>query len=164
MTLGQFALCVDAPKRWVQNAFQALDLPPRYTPELARRLALARAIKRASGTPLRQVFPHAAAVLAAWPTQRTWRLVGPDGAVRVTIDLERFLSAFYTRLSLARCWYAEKRRGRPRKQKRRGVEWAEWYGVDISLLRAQLQLTPEERLRRLDRAVQELGELRVVGA
>jgi hypothetical protein len=162
MTLGQFATAVGAPKRWVQNAFQALALPPRYTEPLARRLAFARAVKDACGMPLRRAFPLAADALARWPAHRTWERREPDGAVRVVIDLERFLSDYAVRLSLSRTFYAEKRRGRPRKRSLRGVALAKWYGVDVSLLVESLKRTPEERLRTLDQAVEELRTMRVV--
>jgi hypothetical protein len=162
MTLGQFSTAVGAPKRWVQNAFQALGLPAAYTEPLARRLAFAKAVKEACGMPLRRAFPLAEEALARWPAHRTWELREPDGAVRVVIDLERFLSDYAVRLSLSRTWYAEKRRGRPRKRRRRGIALARWYGVDISLLRESLKRTPEDRLRTLDRAVEELRSMRVV--
>ncbi len=162
MTLGQFAVAVGAPKRWVQNAFQALGLPPRYTAELARRLSFARTVKAASKMSLRRAFPLAEEALAQWPQHRTWEFAGPDGVVRLTLDLERFLSDCAVRLSLARCRYAEKRRGRPPKKRRRGIAWARWYGVDISLLEASLRLTPEQRLKRLDEAVEFFREARIV--
>ena len=112
--------------------------------------------------PLRQAFPLAADALARWPEHRTWELTGPEGVVRTTLDLERFLSDCTIRLSLARCWYAETRRGRPLAKRRRGIAWAKWYGVDISLLEASLRLTPEQRLRRLDEAVEDLKKMRLV--
>ncbi|MDH3570272.1 MAG: hypothetical protein OER89_08800 [Gemmatimonadota bacterium] len=162
MTLGQFAVAVGAPARWVQNAFQALGLPARYTEDLARRLSFARTVKTACGMPLRQAFPLAEEALARWPRHRTWELAGPDGVVRMTLDLERFLSDCSVRLSLARCRYAEKRRGRPPKTRRRGIAWAKWYGVDISLLEASLRLTPEQRLRRLDEAAEFFRKARMI--
>ena len=162
-TLGQFATAVGAPRRWVQNAFQALDLPAVYTEPLARRLAFAKAVKEACGMPLRRAFPLAEEALARWPAHKTWELVEPDGAVRVEIDLERFLSDYAVRLSLSRTYYAEKRRGRPRKRKLRGIALAKWYGVDVSLLVESLKRTPEERLRQLDEAVEAFKSMRIVG-
>jgi hypothetical protein len=163
MTLGQFATAVGAPKRWVQNAFQALGLPAVYTEPLARRLAFARTVKEACGMPLRRAFPLAEEALARWPAHRTWEHRDPDGAVRVVIDLERFLSDYAVRLSLSRTYYAEKRRGRPRKRKLRGIALAKWYGVDVSLLVESLKRTPEERLRLLDEAVEAFKSMRIVG-
>jgi hypothetical protein len=160
MTLGQFATAVGASKRWVQNAFQALGLPPEYSEPLARRLAFAKALKEACGTPLRRGFPLAGNVLARWPAERSWESPDADGAVRVTIDLERFLSDYAVRLSLSRTWYAEKRRGRP--WKRRGVALATWWGVDLTLMDESLKRTPAERLERLDEAVAFFKSMRIV--
>ncbi|HET7038472.1 MAG TPA: hypothetical protein VFH97_01210 [Gemmatimonadales bacterium] len=161
MTLGQFATAVGASRRWVQNAFQALALPPRYTEDLARRLAFARTVKQACGMPLRRAFPLAAEALARWPAEKRWELRDPDGAVRVAVELERFLSSYAVRLSLSRTWYAQKRRGRP--WKRRGLALARWYGVDLTLLDEQLKRTPAERLKRLDENVEFLRAMRIVG-
>ena len=162
MKLGEFATAVGAPRRWVQNAFQALGLPARYSEPLARRLAFARAVKEACGMPLRRAFPLAEGALARWPAHKDWELREADGAVRVAIDLERFLSDYAVRLSLSRTFYAEKRRGRPRKRKLRGLALAKWYGVDVSLLVESLKRTPEERLRLLDEAVEAFKAMRVV--
>jgi hypothetical protein len=163
MTLGQFSTAVGAPRRWVQNAFQALGLPAIYTEPLARRLAFTKALKEACGMPLRRAFPLAEEALGRWPAHKTWELRDPDGAVRVVIDLERFLSDYAVRLSLSRTFYAEKRRGRPPKRKRRGLALGKWYGVDISLLEESLKRTPEERLRLLDEAVEAFKSMRIVG-
>lgn len=162
MTLGQFSTAVGAPKRWVQNAFQALGLRAEYTEPLARRLAFAKAVKEACGMPLRRAFPLAGEALARWPAQKTWELREPDGAVRVVMDLERFLSDYAVRLSLSRTFYAEKRRGRPPKRRRRGLALARWYGVDITLLQESLKRTPAERLRRLDEAREFFTKAKVV--
>lgn len=154
MTLGQFAIAVGAPKRWVQNACAALGLPRRYTEGLARRLAFAKLLKDACRTPLVRAYPLAAAALAAWPGRRTWVHHAPDGVVTVAVDLERFLSDCVTRLSLARCFYAERQRGRATKRRRRGVAWAKWYGVDVTLLHSSLRQTPAQRFQRLEDAAQ----------
>jgi hypothetical protein len=163
MTLGQFATAVGAPRRWIQNAFQALGLPAQYSEPLARRLAFAKTVKEACGMPLRRAFPLAGEALARWPAHKTWELRETDGAVRVVLDLERFLSDYAVRLSLSRTFYAEKRRGRPRKRELRGIALAEWYGVDVSLLVESLKRTPEERLRLLDEAVEAFKSMRIVG-
>ena len=152
MTLGQFSVLVGTRKRWVQNAFQALGLPPTYTVQVARRLAFARALKEAAGMPLRHGYQLADDALIGWPTRDTWQLIDSDGTVRLTMDLERFLVRCSVRLSLARTRYAERRRGRPPKRTLRGLELAKWYGVDVSLLRASLELTQTRRFRRLEEA------------
>jgi hypothetical protein len=74
--------------------------------------------------------------------------------VQVELDLLRFLSDYAVRLSLSRTWYAERRRGRPPQQRLKGVALAKWYGEDISLLESSLRLTPTERLRRMEDALE----------
>jgi hypothetical protein len=154
MTLGQFATAVGATPRWVQNAFAALGLDATYTEPRARRLAFARDLKVACRLPLNRGWVLAPEALAAWPGENIWSLVEPNGVVRVTVDLERFLSTYAVRLSLARCWYAEKARGRPRKGRLKGVAWARWYGVDLSLVQASLCQGVDDRLRRNDEALE----------
>jgi len=153
-------MAVGAPTRWVQNAHAALGLPAAYTPEGARRLAFARVVKEACGMPLVHAYPLAPDALAGWPRRRDWTHRGPAGAVIVTVDLERFLSDCHVRLSLARSWYAERRRGRPPRQQRRGVAWAQWYGVDVTLLEEAVRRTPAQRLDRLGETVAFLRSVR----
>lgn len=163
LTLGQYAMAVGAPTRWVQNAHAVLELGPNYTPEGARRLAFARLLKEGAGMPLVDGHPLAAPALAQWPRERTWTLAGPDGAAVVTVDLERFLSDCNVRLSLARSWYAERRRGRPPTRRRRGVEWAKWYGEDVTLFESTLRRTPAERLRVLEDNLAFIKSIRFTG-
>jgi hypothetical protein len=151
MKLGEYAVAVGASKRWVQNARAALGERGPYTEPGARRLAFARLVKETCSMPLRAAYPLATDALAAWPKQRSWSHRPADGAVSVTVDLERFLSDYAARLSLSRSFYAERRRGRPRK--RRGVALAKWYGVDVTLNEESLKLTPAQRLARLEGAV-----------
>jgi hypothetical protein len=152
MTLGAFARAVGASPRWVQNAFQALGIRAAYTEAEARQLALARLLKETCGLPLRKGFPLAKDALREWPNSRIWEITDPTRATGVVVDLEQFLAGFAVTLSLARCWFAEKRRGRPRKTRRRGLALASWYGVDATLLEENLKRTPAERLERLEQA------------
>lgn len=163
MTLGEFSTVVGAPKRWVQNAMAVLGLSAEYTVEGAKRLSFARVLNAACGMALVDAYPLGQDALAAWPTNRTWTLEGPDGVVSLTVDLERLLSNFAVRLSLSRSYYAERKRGRPRKHRRRGIAGARDYGIDIGLLQESLKLTPEERLRRLEDTLEFLQSVRVVG-
>lgn len=161
LTLRQFAIVVGAPKRWVQNTRAALHLRGPYTEEAARRLALARALHQACAMPLAPAYRMAGDALAAWPERRAWTHRSPDGAVALTVELDRFLADFAVRLSLARSFYGERRRGRPRR--RRGVALAKWYGADVSLLRSSLKLTPAQRLRRLEEAARFFRDAHRVG-
>lgn len=158
MKLGEYAVAVGATKRWVQNARAALGERGPYGESGARRLAFAKLVKETCSMPLRAAYPLAGAALAAWPAQRSWSYRPGDGAVSVTVDLERFLSDYAARLSLSRSFYAERRRGRPRK--RRGVALAKWYGVDVTLLVESLKLTPAQRLARLEEHVEFIKLLR----
>jgi hypothetical protein len=145
----------------VQNARAALRDRSPYGEAGARRLAFARVVKEATGMPLTAAYPLAAEALAAWPGRREWVYRPGDGAAAVTVDLERFLSDGAVRLSLARSYYAERRRGRPRK--RRGIALAKWYGADVTLLESSLRLTPAERLARLEEAARFFRGARRVG-
>lgn len=161
MTLGQFSTAVGAAPRWIQNALAVLGLPPRYTVAGARRLALARTLGETCDIPLGTAYPIARQALAQWPARRTWEHVGGDGVVRIVVDLERFLSSFAVRLSLAQVHYGERKRGRPARIRRRGLAAARAYGIDIGLLHASLERAPAERLRRLDDALAFFASARV---
>ena len=161
MTLGQFAAAVGAPPRWVQNAMAGLGLPAHYSSEGARRLALARELCGAVGMPLVDAYPLTARALKIWPKASIWEQEGPEGAVTLTIDLERFLSNFTVRLSLAWVHYAERKRGRPKKVRRRGLAAARAYGVDMSLLESSLRRQREQRLQWLEQDVEFLRSLRI---
>jgi len=150
MTLGRFAAVVGASPRWVQNALQALDLPPVYDEERAKTLGLARVIRESLGVPLVEAHPIAKEALASWPKLRRWRREDSVGIVVIEVDLERYLSSYASRLAFVRSRYSERKRGRrPRRRTGRLAAAAE-HGVDIGLIRRSLASTPEERLQRLD--------------
>lgn len=161
MTLGAFSILVGSSPRWAQNALTVLGLRPRYTVDLARRLALARELHETSGMPLVQAYPLAGRVLGGWPRRGRWGCSSPEGAVTVAIDLERFLSTFTVRLSLSRTLYAPRKPGRPSTKRRRGVALAREHGIDIGLLESSLRRTPEDRLQRLDADVSFVRTMRV---
>lgn len=163
MTLGQFATVVGAEPRWVQNARQVLGLGRVYDEERAKRLGVARQLHEAFGIPLVKAYPLAREALASWPDAKVWRHEDAAGIGALEVNLERYLSTYAVRLSLARNRYAEKRRGRPPKRRRkRGVAGAREYGEDISLLREQLKRTPAERLRTLEEALDFVRRTRVL--
>jgi len=147
----------------VQNARAALGLRKRYDLEGARRLGLARLLSQATHMPLRRAYGVAGKALQSWPERKEWAGENPDGSVRIVVDVERYLSAFATRLSLSRTYYLERRRGRPPNRVREPIAAAKAYGVDVSLLQESLKLTPEERVQRLDENVTFLKSVRVVG-
>lgn len=152
MTLGQFATAVGADPRWVQNASRVLGLSRRYSLERARFLFVARRLTEETGMPLTRAWALAPAVSRTWPDAREF--ISGHGPVRIVVDVERLLAEFAVRASLARSWYGERRRGRPAVGAERGVRYAVGYGVDVSLVESALALTPEERLRRNDEALE----------
>jgi hypothetical protein len=161
MKLGQFATIVGALPRWVQNAYQVLQLDPGYDEERAKLLGLARQLHEALGIPLVESWPLAQEALAAWPDQEIWRCEDTAGVVTLEVDVRRYLSNYAVRLSLARSSYGGTKRGRPRKGRKGGVAEARAYGIDIGLLREALERTPAERLRRLEDDVAFVQALRV---
>jgi hypothetical protein len=164
MTLGQFAAMMGAPPRWVQNASAVLRLRGPYDDERARHLGLARVLAESTGMPLVRAWPIAGDALAAWPRVRVWEDGTPDGPVRVVIDVERYLSAFATRLALVRTSYEERARGPRRRRPRNATAAARVRGVDVTLFDESLKLTPGERLRRLDEMSEFFGRARVARA
>jgi len=150
MTLGQLAVAIQAPPKWVLNANAVLQLAPAYSVQRARVLALTRLLEQAIGLPLKRAFHLAKATLRRPAEPASWRHESPDGIAAVVIDRERFLSDFTVNLSRARAGYCERRRGRPPRKRRRGVAAARHHGVDISLLRESLKHSAADRLRRLD--------------
>lgn len=152
MTLGEFSTIVGAPVRWVQNARAALRVRASYGIEEARRLGLARVIAEATGMGLGVAFQAAGEALAVWPAEREWARSNTDGSVRIVVDVERYLSGFASRLSLSRNYYGERQRGRQVKRVREPIAAASEYGWDVTLLSSGLNLSPAQRLRRLDEA------------
>ena len=148
MTLGQFAVAVGATPRWVLNALTRLGLPRRYGEPLARRLALARFIAEAVGTPLPQAFRLAARALAEADPHGTWRPGGEEpGGVSLAIEMPRFFTAYGVNLALARNGYGERVRGRRPRRRGSAVERAKAYGVDVTLFDSALRRGPEQHMR-----------------
>jgi hypothetical protein len=161
MTLGQFAVAVGAPPRWVLNALTRLGVPRRYSEPLARRLALARLLAEVVGVPLPEAFALAKRVLAEADPFGIWRLESPSGAIALTIEMPRFFTGYGARLALANTQYGEKRRGRKPSRRGSAGERARAYGVDTTLLSAQLSRTPQRRVSELNQNVEFLKNVRV---
>ncbi len=150
MTLGQLAVAIPAPPKWVLNANAVLQLAPAYSVQRARVLALTRLLEQAIGLPLKRAYRLAQQTLRKPGESASWRHESADGVAALVIDRERFLSDFTVNLSRAHAGYSERRRGRPPRRRRRGVAAARHHGVDISLLRESLKHSAADRLRRLD--------------
>ncbi len=146
MTLGRFAVAVGATPRWVLNALTRLGLPRRYGEPLARRLALARFVAEAAGTPLARAFALAGRALAEADPHGEWRLEGPGG-VSLVIEMPRFFTGYGARLALALNRYDERVRGRRPRRRGSAVERARAYGVDVTLLDSALRRGPEQHMR-----------------
>ncbi|MBA2564843.1 MAG: hypothetical protein H0V09_05400 [Gemmatimonadetes bacterium] len=161
MTLGAFSTAVGSSPRWVQNAFAALRLPRPYSVPAARRLALARELRKVCGMPLVEAHPLASRILLRPLERQRWERSNPDGSVLLAVDLERFLSTFAVRLSLSCTLYAERVRGRPARPRSSGISLAREWGVDIGLLESSLRRSPGERVRKLDEDVSFVRSMRV---
>ena len=118
MTLGQLALAIPAPPKWVLNANAVLQLAPAYNVQRARVLALTRLLEQPVGFPLKRAYQLAKQTLRKPTDPASWRHETPNGIVAVVIDRERFLSDFTVNLSRARAGYTERRRGRPPRRRR----------------------------------------------
>lgn len=151
MTLAEFAYLLDVDPKWVQNAAAALGGSLRYTLPTAKRLAVARALAETAGMPLPRAYTLAGAILRkAGGSKEPVRVSDETDPVAVTVDVFRILAAVSVGLSRLRTMYAPRRRGRPATLRPDPLRVAEEYGLDLSLLAANLRRTPAERLRQLD--------------
>jgi hypothetical protein len=152
MTLSELALLVGATPKWLLNAAAVVPMPKRYTLDLARRLVVARALQDATGVQLPRAYRAAADVLSRYGGNDAAVTLAPNdsGAVRVQVDVHRLLSETNVRLSQLNTMHAPGRRGPRRAVRRDAIRAAAEYGLDISLLRANLARTPAQRLAQLD--------------
>lgn len=160
LSLGQFALAVGAPRRWVLNALTRLGVARRYDEPLARRLALARFLADAVQMPLPKAFAVARRILAEADYHATWRQETPAGAVTLAVDLPRFFTSYGARLALARNQYDERPRGRRPRRRGSAVGRAKAYGMDLTLLDAALARPPAQRMEQLAENMEFLRALR----
>jgi hypothetical protein len=151
MTLGRFAVAVGASPRWVLNALTRLRVPRRYGEPLARRLALAKTLHDSAGRALPGAWETARRILGEADYFKDWQYESGDGLVTVRIDLPRFFTNYQVRLSAAQSSHAApKRRGRVPSRRGSAIERARAYGIDVTLLDANLAEPTDIRLRRLD--------------
>jgi hypothetical protein len=151
VTLAEFAYLLDVSPKWVQNAAAALGGSLRYTLPSAQRMAVARALAETTGMPLPRAWGLAGRVLREFDGSSEPVQVSDElSPVDVTVDVFRILAAVNVGLSRLRTTYEPRRRGRPARARRNPIRAAEAYGLDLSLLAANLRRTPAERLRQLD--------------
>lgn len=147
MTLAEFSIVVDAPPKWVLNTRAILGLDSEYTVEAAEQLALVRALNRDFGIALPRAIDLAAKALR--PVDGA---SAPPGFANLVIDVVRLRVAIATRLSLLSTQHASRRAGR-KPRRAAPLSAAKRHGVDVTLLRANLALSPAARLRQLDAMV-----------
>lgn len=155
MTRAQLAYAAGADEKWVENTARLLCHRLAFTPDEARWLGLVRLLRRELGIPVSRSATLAREALRHPPSSRAVVLAATsDGSASVVVDLARYYSSFAVRLSTALINGSPSRRGRPAARRRSGprgaLAAAAEYGVDLSLLREGLRLTPAERLERLD--------------
>jgi hypothetical protein len=162
MTLGECCAILDAPAKWVHNAYAALGLPLRYQPSDLRRLGLARRLTVGLGVPLAAAWRLAGEALARShePVVR----IAPDPLTTLEIDVQRYLSDWAAAWSRVRRLAPPRARGRPRRAPEvGGVAAARRYGIDVTALAAGLRRAPAARLEGLEenwRFVQALRQRR----
>lgn len=151
MLLGEIAYLLDVEPKWVLNTSSALRCPKRYSLELAQQLAVARVITQALGTSLPVAWQLAHRALDAYARGDSPVTVAPSVAeVTLVVDVQRILSTLNVRYAALTCSIAPRQRGRRAGAQRDKVRAAAEWGIDVSLLAANLRLTPEQRLRQLD--------------
>lgn len=157
MTLGQFSLLLNVEPKWLLNVAATLGGSLRYTLPAAKRLAVTQALNEALGVPIPKAHELAGKILARYEKDRLPVMLFSDGrpgglgdAVDTRVDVYRILAAVYAGLSRLRTSYAPRRRGRPARARHDPVRAAARYGLDVTLLSANLARTPAERLRQLD--------------
>lgn len=151
MTLADFALLVDASPKWVLNTRAVLGPGVRYTVAVAERLALVRLLNRDLAIPLPRAWALAGESLARTTgSSRQVEFPVGDGTVNLSVDVHRLRSAIATRRSLLATMPPRRRTGRRPKRQSNPLAAAREYGLDVTLLQANLARRPTERLRQLD--------------
>jgi hypothetical protein len=155
MTLGELAYLLDVDPKWVQNVAAATGGGLPFTLSTARRLVVVRALGESLGVPVAVAWTLSADLLHRAEGLRDQPVLAGanDGTVMVMVDVYRVLAAVNTGLSRLRTSYAPKRRGRPTRAPRSPIARAAAYGLDLTLLAANLRRTPTQRLRQLDAMV-----------
>jgi hypothetical protein len=168
MTLQQFAILVGAEPKWVLNTLAALPsgVGKRYTSRMADRLAVMRAIVRASGISIPRAYRLAGDALRAYRHGDHVATLSPAPGelAAVRVEVGRILAAVSARLSFLITTFEPARRGRKPAPPRDAIAAAAAYGLDFSLLRENLVRTPAERLRRLDGMAKFRSRVRRVAA
>lgn len=151
MTLADFAVLVDASPKWVLNTRAVLGPVIRYTVAVAERLALGRVLNRDLAISLPRAWVLAGEAMARTPDPSGLvNFVAGGGAANLTIDVHRLRSAISTRRSQLANMSRQRCAGRKPKLQSNPLTAARRYGLDVTLLKANLSRRPAERLRQLD--------------
>ena len=150
MQLAEFALLVDADPKWVLNTRAILGRGVRYTVEAAERVALVRILNRELGIPLPAAWELAGNALTRTEPKGVFEQASSGEIVTLTIDVRRLRAAVATRRSQLATMHGSKRAGRKPKRALNALEAARRYGLDVTLLQANLARSPKVRLRQLD--------------
>ena len=148
MTLGQFAVLVGAEPKWILNARAVLGRDLRYSVSTAERLSLAQLLSSDFQIPLPRAWAIAGEALDH--DVDAYRVTTDDGLLSLEIDLARLRSAIAIRRSQLATTHQPRRAGRKPARRRDAIEAARRYGLDVTLLQANIERRPEERLRQLD--------------
>lgn len=140
---------VDAEPKWVLNARQVMGRPMPYTIPVAEHLALTRRLQRALHTTLAAAWDMAGD--AVRQSTSPVRVARPDDdAIVIELDMARIRSEFNVRRAFTETMHAPRRAGRPRKRRMNPTRAAQQHGLDLTLLQANLDRSPAQRLRQLD--------------
>lgn len=150
MRLAEFALLVDADPKWVLNTRALLGRGVRYTVEVAERLALVRILNRNLGIPLPAAWDLAGNALTRSDAKSVFKQATSGEIVTLTIDVLRLRAAVATRRSQLATMHHSRRAGRKPKRTVSAIEAARRYGLDVTLLQANLARSPKVRLSQLD--------------
>jgi hypothetical protein len=147
---SEFAYLIGVNPKWVHNAALRLKRPIRFSVKEAIRLSLARRVHDEFGIPLPRAVQLANDALHE-SVEGSFVVESSDAFMRLSIDMTRFLIAFNARLSWMRSQAPIPDRGRkPGPIHGDALTVARTYGLDISLIQANLRRSPAERLRALD--------------
>ena len=150
MRLAEFALLVDADPKWVLNTRALLGRGVRYSIEVAERLALVRLLNRELGIPLPIAWRLAGKALAQSDADEVFEERSEGGLVTLRIDVRGLRAVVATRRSQLATMHQPRRAGRKSKRARDPIERARQHGLDVTLLQANLNRTPRQRIRQLD--------------
>lgn len=167
LTRAQFSFVVRADEKWVENATRALGVRLGYSIPEARWLGLVHQLASELRIALAAAAAMATRALAEPVNMRHAEIAETSGGVSITIDLARYHSIFAAAVATALHTGQRRASGRPPRPKSRDtaeiLQAASARGVDLTLLRAGLERTPAERLRRLDENTAFIRAIRPAG-